>query len=160
MATDLQLFLERAGDTRLRLPDVRADQPRIGAPETVDALFHLPLLALAIMTIARRESFQTVNLGRRVAALLVEHFEALRKSAYAMETSLTLRRRCVSALVFLEIVGLISVSRDRRRTIELTQVGKESFDKARQGTSDLGMLVRGLRIAQDRSAARLGTDGR
>ena len=33
------------------------------APETVDALFHLPLLAMAIMTIARREKFQTMNLG-------------------------------------------------------------------------------------------------
>jgi hypothetical protein len=160
VATDLELFLERGGERRLRAATGRGDRPRGGAPETVDALFHLPLLALAIMSIARRESFQTVNLGRRVAALLVEHFEALQNSAHALETSLTLRRRCVSALVFLEIMGLVTVSRDRRRTIDLSQSGKESFDKARQEASDLGMLVRGLRIAQDRSAARLGSDDR
>jgi len=160
MPTDIEIFLERARDARLRVPAANADRARAGAPETVDALFHLPLLALGIMTIARREAFQTINLGRRVAALLVEHFDALRNSAHAMETSLTLRRRCVSALVLLEIVGLVTVSRDRKRTIELTPAGKSSFDSARQQTSDLGMLVRGLRIAQDRSAARVGTDDR
>src|SRR5690349_577812 len=113
MPTDLELFAERAGSMRLRLPAGEAyARAATEAPETVDALFHLPLLALAIMTIARREKFPTVNLGRRVAVLLVEHFSALRNSAHAMDTSLTLRRRCVSALVLLEIVGLVTVSRD------------------------------------------------
>lgn len=158
MPTDLELFAERAGNLRLRLPagDSYAEAAT-GAPETVDALFHLPLLALAIMTIARRETFQTSNLGHRVAALLVEHFIALRNSAHAMDTSLTLRRRCVSALVLLEIVGLVTVSRDRWRFIELTPIGKKSLDDARQQADDLGLLVRGLRIAQDKSAARIGT---
>jgi hypothetical protein len=159
MPTDLELFLERAGDMRLRLPggESYADAAT-GAPEAVDALFHLPLLALAIMTIARREKLQTVNLGRRIAGLLVEHFGALRNAAHAMDTSLTLRRRCVSALVLLEIVGLVSVSRDRWRFIELTPVGKKCLDEARLPATDLGLLVRGLRIAQDKSAARIGTE--
>ena len=74
-----------------------------------------------------------------------------------MDTSLTLRRRCVSALVLLEIVGLVTVSRDRWRFIELTPSGKKSLDEARQPATDLGMLVRGLRIAQDKSSARIGT---
>lgn len=77
-----------------------------------------------------------------------------------METSLTLRRRCVIALVFLEIVGLVTVSRDRKCVIELTPAGKASFDKARQNTTDLGMLARGLRRAQDKSAARIGFNDR
>ena len=158
MPTDLELFTERAGSMRLRVTAGEAyTRATTEAPETVDALFHLPLLALAIMTIARRERFQTVNLGRRVAALLVEQFSALRNSAHAMDTSLTLRRRCVSALVLLEIVGLVTISRDRWRFIELTPAGKKSLDDARRAADDLGLLVRGLRIAQDRSSARLGT---
>ena len=158
MPTDLELFAERAGSLRLRLPagDAYA-RAAIEAPETVDALFHLPLLALAIMTIARREKFQVVNLGKRVSALLVEHFTTLRNSAHAMDTSLTLRRRCVSALVLLEIVGLVTVSRDRWRFIELTSTAKKRLDDARQQADDLGLLLRGLRIAQDRSSARVGT---
>jgi hypothetical protein len=155
--TDLEIFLERVGNLRLRLPggESYADAAT-GAPADADALFHLPLLALAIMTVARRETFQTVNLGRRVAALLVEHFGALRNSAQALDTSLTLRRRCVSALVLLEIVGLVKVSLDRHRYIELTATGTKCLDDARQRATDLGMLVRGLRIAQDKSAARIG----
>ena len=157
MPTDLELFLESARNKRLRLPSGESyAHAATGAPEAVDALFHLPLLALAIMTISRRETFQTVNLGRRVAALFVEHFGALRNAAHAMDTSLTLRRRCVGALVLLEIVGLVTVSRDRWRFIELTPSGKKSLDEARQPASDLGMLLRGLRIAQDKSSARIG----
>jgi hypothetical protein len=158
MPTDLEQFAERAGHLQLRLPggDSYAEAAT-GAPEAVDALFHLPLLALAIMSIARTEPLQTANLGRRIAALLVEHFVALRHSAHAMDTSLTLRRRCVSALVLLEIVGLVTVSHDRWRFIELTPNGKKSLDAARQQADDLGLLARGLRIAQDKSAARIGT---
>ncbi|MFN7982999.1 MAG: hypothetical protein U0Q11_14165 [Vicinamibacterales bacterium] len=157
MPTDLELFAEAAGSRRLRLPagDAYA-RSATDAPEAVDALFHLPLLALAIMTIAAREKFQTVNLGKRVAALLVEHFVALRNSAHAMDTSLTLRRRCVSALVLLEIVGLVAVSRDRWRFIEVTPDGRKSLNDARRAADDLGLLVRGLRIAQDKSSARIG----
>jgi hypothetical protein len=158
MPDDLDLFAERLGTLRLRLPsgDAYADAAT-GAPEAVDALFHLPLLALAILTIVRRETLQTTNVGRRVAALLVEHFVGLRNSAHALETSLTLRRRCVSALVLLELVGLVTVSQDRWRFIEMTPPGRKSLDNARQQPDDLGFLVRGLRIAQDRSAARIGT---
>jgi hypothetical protein len=157
MPTDLELFAERAGRLHLRL-STRETYARAAteAPEAVDALFHLPLLAMAIMTIARREKFQTINLGPRVAALLVEHFAALRNSAHAMDTSLTLRRRSVSALVLLEVVGLVVVSRDRWRFIELTAAGKTSLDEARRQADDLGLLLRGLRIAQDKSSARIG----
>ena len=158
MATDLEQFAERAGELHLRLPAGKAyARAATEAPETVDALFHLPLLAVAIMTVARREKFQTINLGRRIAVLLVEHFAALRHSAHAIDTSLTLRRRCVSALLLLELVGLVTVSRDRWRFIELTPAGRKSLDEARQKVDDLGLLLRGLRIAQDKSSARIGT---
>ena len=96
------------------------------------------------MTAARAKGFRTVNLGRTVAALLVEHYRGLRGSAHAIEGSLTLRRRCVHALVLLESVSLVTVSRDRRRVVELTAEGKRQIDKARATSTDLGLLIRGL----------------
>ena len=160
MTIDIDTFRERVSGTTLRLPAIDPAEMRTRAPETVDALFHLPLLALAIMTIARSKPLRTVNLGGSVAALFVEHFYALRQRAHALEASLTLRRRCVNALVFLETVGLVTVSRDRKRTIELTAAGKGQLDKARTTETDLGLLIRGLRASHSRAVARRGIDER
>src|SRR5260370_12291341 len=98
---DIDAFIESVSATGKRL-SVAGDSVVSGhAPETIDALFHLPLLALAAMVIARNEPFRTVDLGRSVAMLLVEHFPALRHSRHGIEMSFTLRRRCADALAFL-----------------------------------------------------------
>ena len=157
---DIEAFRKSVDGTVLTVPRIDATGVHARAPEAVDALFHLPLLALAIMTIARSKEFRTVNLGRTVAALLVEHYRELRRSAHAIEGSLTLRRRCVHALVLLESVGLVTVSRDRKRVVELTAEGKRQIDKARATSTDLGLLIRGLRTSHSRATARRGTDER
>lgn len=157
---DIDAFLESLSATGQRLP-VASDSVVSGhAPETIDALFHLPLLALAAMVIARNERFCTVDLGRRVAMLLVEHFVALRHSRHGIEMSFTLRRRCADALAFLEAAGLAAVSEDRQRIITLTPVGKNHIDHGSRDSSDLGLLIRQLRIAQERVRARVGNDER
>jgi len=157
---DINGFLESLSGTGQRLP-VASDNAVPGrAPETIDALFHLPLLALAVMVIARNEPFRTVDLGRTVAMLLVEHFTALRHSGNGIEMSFTLRRRCADALAFLEAVGLAAVSEDRQRIITLTPVGKSHLDHGSRDSSDLGLLIRRLRIAQGRVRARVGNDER
>jgi hypothetical protein len=153
---DIDAFLERASDQELRRPGTRFARAQTRAPETIDALFHLPLLALAIMTIARRKKFRTIDLGRRVAGLMVERFTALRHSPTALDRSVTLRRRCVNALVFLEILGLVTVSDDSLRFVSLTPDGKARLDKARRGEDDLSLLIRQLRDAEDKSNARFG----
>jgi hypothetical protein len=160
MTIDIDTFRERVSGTALRLPPIDSAGIRSRVPETVDALFHLPLLGLAILTIARAKPFRTVNLGSFVASLLVEHFYALRQRAHSLEASLTLRRRCVNALVLLETLGLVTVSRDRKRIIELTTDGKSRLDKARMAEGDLGVLIRGLRGSHSRASARRGTDAR
>jgi hypothetical protein len=153
-------FLESVAATDLRLSTVNAVASPGRAPETMDALFYMPLLALTVMVIARRTPFRTVALGRSVAMLLVEHFVALRQSPHGLETSITLRRRCADALAFLESAGLAMVSEDRERTITLTQAGKKHIDGCMRDTSDLGLLMRHLRITQERVKARFGTDDR
>lgn len=157
---DIDGFLESVSATNLRLPVPDAPAPG-RAPETMDGLFHLPLLALAVMVIARRTPFQTSALGRSVAMLLVENFKALHRSRSGLAMSLTLMHRCADALAFLEAAGLATVSQDRRRVITLTTVGKSHLDRAVRGDkTDLGLLIRQLRINQERVNARIGADER
>lgn len=130
------------------------------APETLDALFHLPLLALAMMVVGKRIPFRTTALGRSVAMLLTEHFSALRRSPRSLETSLTLRKRCADALAFLEAAGIAVVSPDAKREVTLTQDGKRQLDRASRAANDLGLLVRGLDRSQVRLMARIGKNER
>jgi len=155
---DIDTFLESVAAT-----DMKISVPGLGnapsrAPETLDALFHLPLLALAAMVIVRRTPFRTVLLGRNISMLLIEHFTALRSAPHALETSITLRRRCADALAFLEAAGLATVSADNQRIVSLTQAGKNHIDRAGRDTSDLGLLVRRLRMSQERVTARTGDE--
>jgi len=155
---DVDAFLESVSSTDLRLPVPDANATPGRSPETMDALFHLPLLALAAMIIARQTPFRTAVLGRNVAMLLVEHFAALRRSPHGLETSLTLRRRCADALAFLEASGSAMISQDRQRIVTLTQAGKNHIDRVARDVTDLGLLVRQLRIDQERVMARIGDE--
>ena len=157
---DIDAFRESVLAADWRLAPAGAGALRARAPEAVDALFDLPLLALAVMVIARRTSFRTVALGRGVAMLLAEHFSALRRSPHGLETSLTLRKRCAAALALLEAAGLVTVSADPRREVALSPVGTRHLDHAARESTDLGLLIRGLMQSQERVKARVGNDGR
>lgn len=156
---DVDAFLESISATGLRLPASGSTAP-VRAPETIDALFHLPLLALAAMVIARRTPFPTSALGRKVAMLFVENFKALHSSRSGLATSLTLMHRCADAVAFLEAAGLATVSKDRRRIITLSPAGKKHIDRASRDASDIGLLIRQLRINQERVMVRIGSDER
>lgn len=154
---DVDSFLQRVSERNISLPAAR-DSTAGRAPEKIDALFHLPLLALAILVIARRKPFATTVLGWNVALLLTEHFTALRHTPHALETSLTLRRRCADALTLLEAAGLVLVSPDRLRIVTLSDDGKAHLDRAARDSTDLGLLVRQLKVTQDRVIARIGDE--
>jgi hypothetical protein len=156
---DIDTFLESVKGTDIRLSIPLTEPARAGAPETIDALFHLPLLALATMIIARQMPFRTVSLGRNVVTLFVEHFTALRHAPHGLETSVTLRRRCADALAFLEAARLVTISKDPQRNISLPEEGKKHIDAAARDATDLGLLVRRLRTSQQRARARIGHDG-
>jgi len=153
---DVDAFLELVSANDIRLSVPARDAALVRPPEKADALFHLPLLALAIMVIARHASFRTVALGRTVATLLVEHFSALRNSPHGFETSVTLRRRCADALAFLEAAGLTAVTDDSLRYVSLTPPGKSHLDSALRDATDLGLFVRQLRKSHERALVRFG----
>jgi hypothetical protein len=60
---DIDAFLESVSADGLRLPATDTATTLQRAPEKVDALFHLPLIALAIMIVARQTPFRTVIMG-------------------------------------------------------------------------------------------------
>jgi hypothetical protein len=154
---DVDSFLQRVSEHNIHLPSV-PESTAGRAPEKIDALFHLPLLALAILVIARRKPFRTTVLGWEVALLLTEHFTALRNTPHALESSLTLRRRCADALAFLEAAGLVLVSPDRLRAVTLSVDGKGHLDRAARESTDLGLLVRQLKVTEDRVIAKIGDE--
>lgn len=154
---NVDAFLESVSEKDLKLRPQNEDSLRARAPETIDAMFHLPLLALAVIVIARRTPFQTRAMGRWVATLLAEHFSALRRSPHRLQTSLTLRRRCADALAFLEAAGLVLVSTDGRRDVTLSQAGRQHVDKMGRDRTELGLFVRQLRVSQERARARMGS---
>jgi hypothetical protein len=148
-------FLASVEKPDLKIP--LADDGRVRlAPETVDALFYMPLLALAILVTARKRAFRTMHLGRIISSALTDLFIALRRSPHGLETSLTLRRRCAEALAFLESARLVSISADENRVITLTDTGRSHLDRSLRDTTDLGLLVRRLGTALDRGTARKG----
>lgn len=148
-------FLTSVQDPTLRI--TLADDRRVRlAPESVDALFHMPLLALSILVRARKRPFRTIHLGRIVSNALTDLFVALRRSPHGLETSLTLRRRCSDALAFLESARLVSITEDESRIITLTEAGRTHLDRSLRDTTDLGLLVRRLGTALDRGTARNG----
>lgn len=153
---DLDALLAQIGDTETRFPVAAKDLLDARPPERVDALFDLPLLAIAIMAVARHKPFRTVDLGSNVIRLFVERFSALRDATRALDRSVTLRRRAVEALVFLEATGLVEVSQDDRRVISLTPDAKLKLDRIRRSDGDLGLMLRQLRSAQGRAVARRG----
>ena len=158
MGVDALLASIKESGARLTVPPTDVSNGR--APEAVDALFHLPLLALATMVLARRNSLNTRVLGRTIGLLLVEHFTALRRSVSVLEMSVTLRRRCADSLAFLEAAALVSVSEHQsQRLVSLTPEGKKHIDDASREAGDLGLLVRRLRASHARMISRSG-DGR
>lgn len=154
---NVDAFLERISERGHSLP-ATPESTVARAPERVDALFHLPLLALAIMIIARRQPFRTAVVGSYVALLFTEHFTGLKHTPHALETSLTLRRRCADALAFLEAARLVAVSPDRLRNVTLSSEGKSGLDRAARDSNDLGLLVRQLKITQERVVASVGNE--
>ena len=136
---------------RLSVPDTRG---RHQSPSTVDALFHLPLLSLAVMVLAMQPRLSTRSVGNLVIQLLSEHFHALRRSGSAIDTSMTLRRRCADAVAFLERARLIVVAESDDRTIAISDLGRTRMRQIRHKPTDEGLLVRQLMSSRDRSASR------
>lgn len=95
-----------------------------------DALFQLPLIALAILVLAKDKRKPKVSeLGQFIGETLEGSMPGFKGSSQQLGWSATLRIRTVTALNFLEYVGLVFVENDRGR-INISDLGKKVVIRA------------------------------
>lgn len=142
---DLDALVEYAERSSLHLK-VNTDRLREASQQQDDAMFQVPLLALCILVIARREKneLRVADLSLLVATTLVEHFVGVKRAGPRLKWSIPLRRRCADGLVFLENAELVIVDSGYARTVSVSDLGKASLRKLRVRPDEVGMLVRGL----------------
>lgn len=119
--------------------------------DTIDGLFHVPLLALAILVIsgARKGGLLTADVGSWTLATLSKHFEGLKLSRSHLRWSVLLRRRCADALVFLEEAGFVVVHEAPARIAVATLPGRDFLRRAAERADEIGVLTRQLRRAHN-----------
>lgn len=153
-AEDLDDFIALVSGKNVRLHVESVGAP-LRIPGKVDAIFHLPLLSVAIIVAVKMGQVHSFSVGRCVARLLVEHFGQLRTASNILEWSITLRRRCAEALAFLEATSLVRFDETSRR-IDLSAEGKALLARGLRNRNDVGQLVRGLVRSQSRVIQRGG----
>ncbi len=109
-------------------------------------LFHVPLLALCILVVARAKKGElaTADLVAWTGATLSRYFSGIQAARRKLEWSLQHRRRCADALVFLENVRLINVQETPHRTVHCSHQGLDFARKLLRQPDEVGVLVRGL----------------
>lgn len=109
-----------------------------------EAMFHLPLIAITVLTISRSRMKPSVSeLGQVIGDCFEQTFSGFRGSAQNIGWSAALRVRTVQALSFLEVSGLVTVD-ESSRTISATDLGKRALIKAFAGGTDLAETLAGV----------------
>lgn len=139
-------FFEEVRDKNI---EIRFDN-ELGGPTTRlsnEALFHLPLLAITILMLAKdRKKPRIDELGQLVGECFERTFSGFKGSSQHLGWSANLRVRTVRALTFLESAGLVTVQGVTKR-ISATPGGKNVIDAALRGNSDLAYTLRAVERA-------------
>ncbi len=111
-----------------------------------EGLFHVPLLALCILIVARAKkgTLATADLAAWTGATLGRHFSSIEAAHRKLEWSLQHRRRCADALVFLENVQLVVVEEKPHRCVRCTDKGLEFVRSVLGRADEVGFVSRGL----------------
>lgn len=101
-----------------------------------EALFHLPLLAITVLMLAKdRRKPKVDELGQVVGECFERSFSGFKGSSQHLGWSANLRVRTVRALTFLETTKLVNVTPEGQ--ITATPLGRAVVRKALQHDSDL-----------------------
>jgi hypothetical protein len=107
-----------------------------------EALFHLPLLAVTILLLAKAKRKPRIDqLGQIVGECFERTFVEFKGSSQHLGWSANLRMRTVRALTFLETARLVSIDKSKGR-ITATSSGKTVIHAAMGDTSDLAYTLR------------------
>jgi hypothetical protein len=102
-----------------------------------EAMFHLPLIAMTILMLAKGQAKPRVDeIGQLVGDCFERTFAGFRGSAQHLGWSGSLRVRTVQALAFLEVAALLEVNQHDKR-ISSTDLGRKVIDRALSIGGDL-----------------------
>ncbi|MBD7921879.1 MULTISPECIES: hypothetical protein [Xanthomonas] len=102
-----------------------------------EAMFHLPLIAITILMIAKGHVKPAVDeIGQLVGDCYEQTFPGFRGSAQHLGWSASLRVRTVQALAFLEHARLVEVDAANKK-ISATPIGRTVIDHAISAGGDL-----------------------
>lgn len=120
-------------------------------PLTNEALFHLPLISICLLVLAKSKSSSpnTSEAGRMVGVLLEMTIQGFKGSAQMLGWSATLRKRTAEAISFLESFDLIEVGDDGNRKIALTRKGKKFISSIEGEETGFGVVLRYMSLKQD-----------
>jgi len=111
-----------------------------------EGLFHVPLLALCILIVSQGKKGElcTADLAAWTGATLGNHFSGIDAARRKLEWSIQHRRRCADALVFLENVGLVTITQGQDRSVRCTDTGYTFVRKLLQQADETGVFCRSL----------------
>jgi len=111
-----------------------------------EGLFHVPLLALCILIVSQGKKGElcTPDLAAWTGATLGNHFSDIEAARRKLEWSIQHRRRCADALVFLENVGLVTITQGQDRSVRCTDTGYEFVRKLLHQADETGVFCRSL----------------
>ncbi|EPN4464483.1 hypothetical protein ACET4R_22345 [Pseudomonas aeruginosa] len=102
-----------------------------------ETLFHIPLIALTIVLLARSQAKPKRNdIGMLVGQCFEQSIASFKGSTQELGWSANLRVRTVKALTFLEDAGMVVVHKHNSR-IDATEPGKKFIDKVLNEESHL-----------------------
>jgi len=126
--------------------ELRFDNPREVHPARLsnEALFHLPLLAITILLLAKdRRKPRVDEIGQLIGKCFERTFTGFKGSSQHLGWSANLQVRTVRALTFLETTGLVEVDKTKDRIL-ISRKGRPVIDRALQQDSDLSYALRAL----------------
>lgn len=138
---NLAEFFDEASklDIRLKLP-VQDAMPTHSLSN--EALFQLPLLAMAILAISKGMSKPRLpEIGQLVGECLERTVIGFKGSSQDIGWSGNLRIRTVKALTFLEATNQVAVDRNTRR-ISATELGRKVYQGAIEGDGPLALSMK------------------
>lgn len=138
---EYEAFVDNAKDLQLVLGSDLKDINY--SPLTNDALFHLPFLVLAILSISKgRKKITTADLGHTFNQAIERTIVGYKKGSQMLSWSANLRLRTAKALEFLECSSLVLINYDK--SIAPTDSGKKLINGVLSEASFLGVTLRKL----------------
>ena len=143
--------LVKTKDIRVDLNHSASSSP---ASLSNEAMFHLPLIAITILAIAKGQTKPVVDeIGQLVGDCFERVFPIFRGSAQHLGWSASLRVRTVQALSFLETARLVEIDEQGRR-LSTTLLGKAVVSRAYLAKNDLTSTL----VAVERSYRNIRTE--